>query len=85
MTQTVNILLTAAGLSRAVPPRNASLMSAYDPMGGGWFFFFFLKKRKLKQVVDTADGVRDIARGTAIDGVLLAGIDDGRRTQRTSN
>ena len=41
-----------------MPPWNASLMTAYD--------------EKLKHVVNTADGVRDIARGTAIDGALLA-------------
>ena len=29
-------ILTAAGLSRAVHPRNVGLMSAFDPMGGGW-------------------------------------------------
>ena len=71
------MFLTAAGLSRAVPPRNAILMSAYDSMGGGM--------KKLWHVVDTADGVRDIARGTAIDGALLGGRDGGRQTQRTSN
>ena len=40
-------------------------MSACDPMEGGW-------DEKLKHVGNTADGVRDIARGTAIDGALLA-------------
>ena len=35
-------------------------------------------------VVDTADGECDIVRGTAVDGVLLAGKDGGRRIQRTS-
>ena len=35
MTQTVKCFLTAAGLSRAVLPRDASLMSAYDPRPAG--------------------------------------------------
>ena len=35
-------------------------------------------------VVDTADGVCDIVRGRAIEGVLLAGGDGVPRTQRTS-
>ena len=38
-----------------------------------------------KLVVGTADSVHDIVRDTAIDGVLLAGQDGGRQTQRSSN
>ena len=64
--QMVICLLSAAGVSRAVHPRDASLMTAYDPMGGGW-------DEKVKDAVVTADGVHDIARDTAIDGALLAG------------
>ena len=57
-------LLPAAGVSRAVLPRDASLMTANDPMGGGW-------DEKVKHTNNTADGVRDIARGTAVDGTRL--------------
>ena len=35
-------------------------------------------------IVDTADGVCDIVRGSAVEGVLLVGGDGVRRTQRTS-
>ena len=42
-------------------------------------------RRQSEEGFDTADGVCDTVRGTAIDGVLLAGKDGGQRTQRTSN
>ena len=55
----VMCLFSAAGASRAVLPRDVSHVTANDPdpMGGGW-------EEKLRHVDSTADGVRDIARGS---------------------
>ena len=54
-----NGLLSAAGVSRAVVPRDVSHVTANDPdpMGGGW-------EEKIRYVDSTADGVRDTARGS---------------------
>ena len=79
MTQTVKCFLTAAGLSKAVPPRNASLMSALrSPWEVGGM-------KNFKHAVNTADGVRDIPRYTTIDGALLAGRNGTRQAQQSNN